>query len=340
MREKPNLEGNQIIACLRDQYGVSAVSIEFLPIGYDSYAATYHVIAQDDRHYFLKVRLDGVYAPSVTIPHYLLEQGIEQVVAPIPTTTGDLWATLDSFSLILYPFIDGQEGMEIGLSDRQWTEFGAALRKLHAIRLPSDLADQVRKEDFVPNPKWSAVAKRLHAEVPQREYTNPYQNVLAVFWRERHDEIGRLVDRAEELGRLLQGHSLDFVLCHADIHTANLLITPEDRLFIVDWDQPILAPKERDLMFVLGAVGGDARTPRQEDLFFQGYGGVQIDALAMAYYRYEWVVQEIGAWGEDVFLRDDVGDETRQDSAKHFRYLFEPGDVVEAAYQSEGRLSG
>jgi spectinomycin phosphotransferase len=108
----------------------------------------------------------------------------------------------------------------------------------------------------------------------------------------------------------------------------------------VDWDQPILAPKERDLMFVLGAVGGDARTPRQEDLFFQGYGSREIDPLTMAYYRYEWVVQEIGAWGEDVFLRDDVGDETRQDSAVHFRYLFDPGDVVEAAYESESRLSG
>jgi spectinomycin phosphotransferase len=83
---------------------------------------------------------------------------------------------------------------------------------------------------------------------------------------------------------LLQDKSLDFVLCHADIHTANLLLDGQGRLFVVDWDQPILAPRERDLMFV--TVGGFVTEERAETLFFQGYGKTEVDPLTMAYYRY------------------------------------------------------
>ena len=40
-------------------------------------------------------------------------------------------------------------------------------------------------------------------------------------------------------------------------------------MFIVDWDDTLLAPKERDLMFVLGE---ETIETREEQLFFNGYG--------------------------------------------------------------------
>ena len=57
-------------------------------------------------------------------------------------------------------------------------------------------------------------------------------------------EIDRILDRADALGHMNLGRPLEFVLCHCDCHTANLLIDSEGRLFIVDWDQPLLAPVE------------------------------------------------------------------------------------------------
>ncbi len=39
-----------------------------------------------------------------------------------------------------------------------------------------------------------------------------------------------------------------------------MLIDANDALYIVDWDNPILAPKERDLMFIGGGQMGDGRT--------------------------------------------------------------------------------
>lgn len=329
MLEKPDLKDEKIIASLRRSYGLPVASLQFLPIGNDASAWVYHVQTDEANSYFLKAKKGSVYEPSLLVPRYLKDYGIQQIVAPLPTQAGKLWQSLDSFTLILYPFIEGRPGMEIGLPDQQWLEFGAILKAIHTTALSPELAGQVKKEIFIP--KWAALVKQLQAQIKESHYGDPPQIALAQFWQERSEEIRQIVARTEELGQRLQQQSLGFVLCHADIHTANILLDQEHRLFIVDWDETILAPKERDLMFVVGDP--------EEGLFFKGYGQTEIEPVALAYYRYEWVVQEIGDFGERVFLRQDLGEETKKEAVQGFVELFQPGDVVEGAYASEAKLT-
>jgi spectinomycin phosphotransferase len=327
MLEKSALEDEKIITCLRQSYGLAVASLQFLPIGNDATAWVYKVQTDEAKSYFLKVKKGSAYEPSLLVPRYLKDRGIEQVVAPLLTPTQELWQSLDSFTLILYPFIEGHPGMETGLSDQQWSEFGVIMKAIHTTALSPELAEQVKKETFIP--KWAGLVKQLQTQIKERLYDDSPQKVLALFWQERSEEISQIVARTEELGRLLQQRSLDFVLCHADIHTANILLDQEHNLFIVDWDETVLAPKERDLMFVVG--------DQEEVLFFKGYGKTEIDALALAYYRYEWAVQEIGDFGERVFLSQDLGEETKKEAVQGFVELFQPGDVVEGAYASDVR---
>ncbi len=67
--------------------------------------------------------------------------------------------------------------------------------------------------------------------------------------------IRTLVDRAETLGKNLQEQPSKFMLCHSDIHAGNVLMDRNNMIYIVDWDEPMMAPKERDLMFIGGGVG-------------------------------------------------------------------------------------
>ena len=129
-------------------------------------------------------------------------------------------------------------------------------------------------------------------------------------------------------GEMLQDKSPDFAVCHADIHLANVLVDAKDKLHVVDWDQPILAPRERDLMFV--TVGGFMTDLRDERSFFRGYGETEIDPVVMAYYRYERAMQDLAEFADDVFL-GDRSDATRQDSINRFMAQFSPGGLVEAA---------
>ena len=336
MLEKPNLQDEKIMSCLRGDYGLPVVGIDFLPLGNDSSAWVYKVGADDGGTYFLKVRRGTPYPPSILVPRYLRDRGIEQVVAPLPTRDQDLWRSVGGFALILYPFIEGDVGMEAGLSDSQWTEFGTVLRQIHSSTLLSELLAQVRRESF--SSKWSGLVRQLQATIRAGKYDNPAEKALATFGEEKSEEISHILDREEALGRILQSDSPEYVLCHADIHTANILLENHGRLHIVDWDDPVLAPRERDLMFVVEGVVGGFAIGAKEALFFKGYGSVEIDPLALAYYRYEWVVQELGDYGERVFLMKDIGEKTRRDAIRGFRQLFQSGDVVESAYQSETYL--
>jgi spectinomycin phosphotransferase len=334
MLDKPPLEDEQIAACIKETYDLSVTAIEFLPIGHDSYAGVYRVQG-NGQPYFLKVKADPVTELSIRLPRSLREQGIEQVVAPLPTTTHTLCGKIGNFTLILYPFIEGQSGMSVGLSDSQWIALGALLRKLHSVHLASELVKITPKENFVPHPQWTAALKQLQASIGTRTCTSPAEKELAAFWTSKRQEIGRILDRTEQLGRVLRDRSFESVLCHSDFHTNNVLIDSRGRLFIVDWDQPMLAPKERDLLFV--TVGGFVSDERDEALFFEGYGETTIDPWALAYYRYARAVEDMGAFGEQVFLMD-VSETTRLDSVKWFKRMFQPGNIVEAARKLDQAL--
>ena len=171
--------------------------------------------------------------------------------------------------------------------------------------------------------------------------TDPIARQLAAFWRARHAEISALVERAEDVGRRLRVAGLPVALCHADAHTANVLIDSADNLWVVDWDETVLAPKERDLVFVVGGgISGDLVGPREEAWFFQGYGDTLVDPFALAYYRYGWAVQDIGSFGEQVLLTPEAGAETRRDAMRIFMRLFQPGEIVGMAFATPIQGSG
>ena len=128
MIEKPNLTGERIISALRDSFSIPVIGIEFLPLGLDSSAWAYRVDAEDGT-YFLKLRKTIPNPVGNLIPRFLREQGIQQVMAPLATNNEEAWASVDGFFFILYPFISGQEVMEVGMSDAHWVEFGSILKR-------------------------------------------------------------------------------------------------------------------------------------------------------------------------------------------------------------------
>jgi len=124
--------------------------------------------------------------------------------------------------------------------------------------------------------------------------------------------------------------------CHADLHTWNVLADAEQRLWVVDWDEAILAPKERDLMFVVGGIVHGLVTLRDTESFFQGYGEATVDQRLLAYYRHAWAVQDIAAFAEQAVLGPALSPPTRDAAVDGFEQLFEPGNIVDLALRSEG----
>jgi hypothetical protein len=100
MLEKPAVEDQNIIECLKKEYGLRITQLDFLPLGGNLFTAVYRAVADDGMHYFCKLRCSDFDEISVELPKYLSEQGIAPTIPPLTTQTDQLWAALDSFYVI------------------------------------------------------------------------------------------------------------------------------------------------------------------------------------------------------------------------------------------------
>ncbi len=330
MLEKPDLPDQAIISCLQSGFGLHGVQLAFLPLGADTNTAVYRVNLENRAALFLKLRKGDFDKIIVDVPLYLKEQGNQAIIAPIRSMSGQLWLNLDPYKLILYPYVDGKNGYEVDLSDRQWMVFGAALRAVHNIQIPPALLRQIPRETYSSN--WREKVRLFQAQIGIASFKDPCALKLADFMRARRSEITHLVDQADRLRFALQSKAQELVLCHSDIHAGNLLLGANDALYIVDWDNPTLAPKERDLSLVGGSSVWNGA--READLFYQGYGPTKIDPIALAYYRFERIIQDIAAYCEQLFLTD-AGGQDREQSLQYFTGQFLPNHEVDLANQTD-----
>ena len=334
MLEKPDLEDQQILSRLEDEYGLQVSRLTFLPLGADVNTAVYRLETEDASTFFLKLRTGDFDEITVAVPQFLKEQGIRAIIAPLATKSHQRYASLGAIKLILYPFIEGQNGYEVSLTDRQWLDFGAALKGIHAAEAPPQLAALIPRETY--SPRGRELVKTFQAQVETTAFSDLTAAKLASFMRKKRDEIDHLVARAEALAITLQARSLELVLCHSDIHPGNLLLGANDALYIVDWDNPLFAPKERDLSLVGGCSAWSSA--RGEALFYQGYGEAEVDRMALAYYRYERIIQDIAAFCQELLLTNEGG-EDREQGFRYFTSSFLPDHEVELAIQADKLLA-
>jgi spectinomycin phosphotransferase len=331
MLEKPDLSDDLLTKCLHDAFGLRASQLDFLPLGADVNTAVYRVSAGDGRPYFLKLRRGPLDEMSVAVPAFLAGRGLRQIISPLRTAARQLWSSLDPFTLTLYPFVDGSDGYQIELTEAQWIELGAALKRIHTASLPVPLRRALPRETY--SPRYRERVRAFQARLQGSTFEDPLAAQLATFLRARAAVVRQLVDGAERLACLLQVRTQEWVLCHADIHNGNILVARDGSLYIVDWDTALLASKERDLMFVGSGIGRAGNAAQEAAWFYQGYGPAEIDPVALAYYRCERIVQDIDAFCEEILSST----EKSQDRSQGLRYLmsqFEPNAVVEIALQS------
>ncbi len=330
MREQPRISEERLQACLRDQYGLIPVRLEFLPRGKDYSAGLYRVLTEQGTDYLLKVTSRPLYEPAYLVPHYLKEQGITSVVAPIPTKHQTLWTQVMGWTAIVYPYIEGDTSFT-GMTNEQWKQAGIIFQRIHQARPPADGFKALRNETFDPTAyaRWIRTFEAQHLQ--SRPGENASERAVRASWVAHQPTIHTVVISLEKLGAMLRARVHRHVICHADLHAANLIRDHAGRVFVIDWDEVMLAPQERDFIFI--------REP-QAGAFWEGYGQREIDWTALTYYRWERVAQDLIECAGNVCLRDDLGEESKADIARVFdQMLTEGGGNLAAAYSAAAHLA-
>jgi spectinomycin phosphotransferase len=336
MQSEPfTIADSQIAAVLQHEYGILMVERSFLPLGHDNYAAVYRILDQQQQPYFLKIRIGAFPQTSLRIPRLLFEAGITNVLAPMRTRTGEITCTLEPYSLVLYPYIAGQNAMERGMTHNQWRVYGSTLRAVHDYQLDPATAANLPHEtfQFTVGDRIAHLDQQLRTFQPQDQY----QEGFLRFWDRYRPQIISSVSHAKALGHQLQKLPFANVLCHSDIHAANIMLADTGALYLIDWDSPLMAPRERDLLFVVGSIIARRVHPAEEHIFFETYGHVPINWQALGYYRYERAIEDIEVTGRSILIDGTLSGAAITEEIALMETFFQPDDILDLARQAAER---
>src|SRR2546421_10302770 len=203
MHEPPGIPVEHLRACLQDQYDLIPFTLEFLPLGKDYKAGVYRVVSEQSTAYLLKVTSRSLYEPRCLVPHYLKDQGITSVVAPVPTRGGALWTQLEEWTVIVCPFIDGDSSLT-GMTNEQWKEVGSIFKRIHQVMLPPFGFESLRKETFDPTvyTRWVHAFETQHLKPRLGESGS--SRALRASWVAHQTTIHTAVTSLEKLAEVLK----------------------------------------------------------------------------------------------------------------------------------------
>lgn len=260
----------------------------------------------------------------------LHDSHVKEIIFPVSSVDGKLIKQFNALQMIVYPFIEGFDGFQQVLTKNQWIKLGKTLKQIHTLTIPLALRKSLRTETY--SPKWREIVKSLYSLIESNTSTNKMTVAFKSYYLNQFDSINRLVNSAEALVKQIQFNAQDYVLCHADVHAGNILMTSDESFYIIDWDDPMMAPKERDLMFIGGGVGNVWNLSAEVAYFYEGYGEVLIDKTILSYYRHERIIEDIALYGLDL-LSSNQSDQSKRVSLEHFKSMFERNGVVDIAFQ-------
>jgi spectinomycin phosphotransferase len=251
MLVEPDLDRAVLAAVLQRGYGLTARVVRFVPAGETSWC--YQVTDQRGGRWFLKLSrpgaIEGARAEfTLRLCDVLAGLGLP-VPRPRPTTAGELWCWLDGLRVAVFEFVDGQP-----LSDQDLRVPGVARQAARLVAAVHAAAPALA----VPVPfvemfeVWAEGLHRCLAELqPDASVGGLRGEARALVWPQRGALLA-IQERLWVLGAAARSQPPERVLCHGDLIGDNLLADGGGRLWAVDWDGAVLAPRERDLALFAG----------------------------------------------------------------------------------------
>lgn len=289
---------------LLQTYHLAAQQVTFLPYG--ECAWIYHVVDTKGESFILKLWRPGLCRTPYsvqgiqTVQALYYDFGITQMTPPpLRGATGLYANSLAPYEGVLLKYTDGTPSHEIELTEIQQRQIGALLGRIHRSKLHT--RERPDPEDYgadIPE-----TIERILAEAtrPTRRYAPFHLKVLEGIQRVQSQIETRLTTFVDQQRMLWHDTGLraDSVVCHGDPSPANFIITPDDSVTLIDWDNPVYAPRERDLHAV-------QHWPAVMEAYQSVVGEVTLRPQVLRFYDLMWELSDIAEFGRRIlFQRQD-----------------------------------
>lgn len=229
-----------ISAVLAREYGLHPSAAWEGPRGW---AGDTYIVETAEGRVFAKVPPASPYLQAMTTGLPVLEAlqaaGLDYLSVPIRTTGGHLTVALADRHLILFRFIPGTPGDKTAFDFAQYVERLARVHQTQVATPPGVPREHFRlpfAEQYVQ--LYDLVWQHPDPTAPQRalrQLLQPYAAQIADDWAE-------LVALSETCPQV----EWPPLITHGDALDHNLLVDAQGRIAIIDWDELMVGPAERD----------------------------------------------------------------------------------------------
>ena len=259
LTEPPDLGRAELATALADGWSIHAARLDYVPVGFGSH----HWRADDGRRtWFASVDdLEAGFQPgpdadatfealerAFGTAASLRDAGLEFVLAPLRGPDGRVIRRVsERYALRVAPFVEGESktwGPYETADERR--EVAQLLGRLHATTVPNGLT----RRDDLAIPSRSVLGEAVR-ELDRPWESGPFAEPARLLLREHAHALERRLDEYDDLASRVRESSAAWVVTHGEPHRANFVRAPSGTLHLLDWDTTLLAPRERDLRFVL-----------------------------------------------------------------------------------------
>jgi len=233
---------NQYIARLkdfiRDEYGFAANTITPAKRGW--YGETWR-LDSNGGSYFIKIVYPEIHKPcyerSLPVVEHMNRHGINSISKIIKTVNGSLFTHFDGATVGIFEWIDGENVQ----NERT---------KIHEYNILAKIYTVPTKGLEIPHETFGAESVALfHKQWDTLKSDPDNHTVLLNLLETNKNKADKLQDRLMFFSEQCKGDLSHRYITHGD--AGGNVIMNGDCFYIVDWDEPVIAPPERDAWFCL-----------------------------------------------------------------------------------------
>jgi thiamine kinase-like enzyme len=284
--------------CLENIYGLSVSSLSFIPQGRESYV--YRVDTKEGTSYLVKYNYKQADIRQVEIVNTLLSRisYFPFVVPPVSIGSQTSARVLDGI-VTVFPFIEGN-AIEMGndkFDEDLVSRITEMLADIHTWQPSRDLT--IPTESFTS--EYSRMMDYIEKHISKKD---PF---FSLFQTNRQ-KIQRIIDRYQSLETKYAHNKPKFVLTHGDVTGLNFIVL-DDSITLIDWDDAMLAPPERDLMFIQDNKHFDAGLYKRKT-------GHAMNLELVKYYQLRWSLDSIVGNFDVLVQHPGLDDDDKQESLR------------------------
>jgi len=253
----PNgLDNAALISMLGAQFGITGGSLEFCPLGEDSWSYRLN-------DFWVSVRRDlrGHAPASYEAARLLADAGLDCVLAPLAGSDGKVSHDVGGFPVVVFPYVQGTPLNTATLDEGDLDTVIGLMRRIHQADVPCGLPAETYELSFE-----SELVDALAVIEGAAPDTGPYGARAHALLRRNHETVAAMMRELSQVGRRCAASDEPMVITHGEPGAPNILRTADSFLF-ADWGEAMWGPAERD-WFHFARTLGRAPACRPDFLFF------------------------------------------------------------------------